>query len=80
MLIDLKLETMRSRILDFAPLAIDLTHLQSREKYTEIHKVHGEYIKIREGMFHIYIELPNGEEIQLPDNVDYDDLLKLLDK
>ena len=31
-------------------------------------------------MLHTYIELPNGEEIQLPDNVDYDDLLKLLDK
>ncbi len=42
--------------------------------------VHGEYIKVREGMFHTYIELPNGEEIQLPDNVNYDDLLKLLDK
>ena len=42
--------------------------------------IHGEYIKIREGMFHTYIELSNGEEIQLPDNVDYDDLLKLLDK
>ena len=41
--------------------------------------VHGEYIKVREGMFRTYIELPNGEEIQL-DDVDYDDLLKLLDK
>ena len=40
--------------------------------------VHGEYIKIREGMFHTYIELSNGEEIQL--DVDYDDLLKLLVK
>lgn len=40
--------------------------------------VHGEYVKIREGMFHTYVELPNGEEIQL--DVDYDDLLKLLDK
>ena len=40
--------------------------------------VHGEYIKVREGMFNTYIELPNGEEIQL--DVDYDDLLKLLDK
>ena len=40
--------------------------------------VHGEYIKVREGMLHTYIELPNGEEIQL--DVDYDDLLKLLDK
>ena len=40
--------------------------------------VNGEYIKIREGMFHTYIELSNGEEIQL--DVDYDDLLKLLDK
>ena len=41
--------------------------------------IHGEYIKIREGMLHTYIELPNSEEIQL-DDVDYDDLLKLLDK
>ena len=40
--------------------------------------VHGEYIKVSEGMFHTYIELSNGEEIQL--DVDYDDLLKLLDK
>ena len=40
--------------------------------------VNGEYIKVREGMFHTYIILPNGEEIQL--DVDYDDLLKLLDK
>ena len=40
--------------------------------------VHGEYIKVIEGMFHTYIVLPNGEEIQL--DVDYDDLLKLLDK
>ena len=40
--------------------------------------VHGEYVKIREGMFYTYIELPNGEEIQL--DVDYDELLKLLDK
>ena len=42
--------------------------------------VHGEYIKVREGMFNVYLEFPNGYEIQLPDNVDYDDLLKLLDK
>lgn len=48
MLIDLRLETMRARILDFAPLAIDLTHLQSRGKYTEIYKVHGDYIKLIE--------------------------------
>ena len=40
--------------------------------------VHGEYIKIREGMFHTYIQLSYGEEIQL--DIDYDDLLKLLDK
>ena len=46
MLIDLRLETMRGRILDFTPLAIDLTHLQSRERYTEIYKVHDDYIKL----------------------------------
>lgn len=42
--------------------------------------VHGEYIKIREGMFHVYLEKENGEEIQLPDNIDYETILKLLDK
>ena len=39
--------------------------------------VHGEYIKVREGIFHTHIEPSNGEEIQL--DVDYDDLLKLID-
>ena len=40
----------------------------------------GRYSNIHKGYIWTYIELPNGEEIQLPDNVDYDDLLKLLDK
>lgn len=46
MLIDLRLETMRGRILDFAPLAMDLTHLQSKERYTEIYKVHADYMQL----------------------------------
>ena len=48
MLIELRLETMRGRILDFAPLAIDLTHPQSKERYTEIYKVHADYIQLIE--------------------------------
>ena len=39
---------MRGRILDFAPLAIDLTHPQSKERYTEIYKVHADYIQLIE--------------------------------
>ena len=48
MLIELRLETMRGRILDFAPLAIDLKHPQSKERYTEIYKVHADYIQLIE--------------------------------
>lgn len=46
MLVDLRLETMRGRILDFAPLAIDLSHPQSKERYTEIYKIHADYVKL----------------------------------
>ena len=46
MLINLRLESMRGRILDFAPLAIDLTKPQSRERYTEIYKVHSDYVDL----------------------------------
>ena len=46
MLINLRLETMRGRILDFTPFAIDLSHLQSRERYTEIFKVHDDYLEL----------------------------------
>lgn len=38
----------------------------------------GEYIKVRKGMFHTYIETESGEEIQL--DADYEDVLKLLEK
>lgn len=46
MVIDTRLEGMRGRVLDFAPLAIDLNSLQSKEKYTEIFKVHSDYMKL----------------------------------
>lgn len=46
MLTNLRLESMRGRILDFAPLAIDISHPQSKERYTEIYKVHADYMEL----------------------------------
>lgn len=45
-LINLRLETMRGRILDFTPAAIDLTHPQSKERYLEIYKLHTDYLDL----------------------------------
>lgn len=38
----------------------------------------GEYIEIRRGMFHTYVTMPDGEELEL--DCDFDDLVKLLNK
>ena len=36
----------------------------------------GDYIEIRRGMFHTYVTLPDGSELQL--DTDFDELVKIL--
>lgn len=38
----------------------------------------GEYIEIHRGMFHTYVVMPDGEELEL--ECDFDDLVNLLNK
>ena len=38
----------------------------------------GDYVEVRKGLFHTYVVMPDGEEIEL--DCDFDDLVELLNK
>ena len=50
MIVELKLDNLRSRILDFAPSAMDLTHPVSKERYTVIYKIHADFVQLNKNL------------------------------